>query len=101
LARAALATSDSKSVAPARPASGAQGFAKYFQRIAWILQIFPRIALAVLLDFKGLQGKKGNKKFRRVDGVVADPIPHRPGRAEFPHPVRHEREISSRRRSRG
>jgi hypothetical protein len=40
--------SDSKGVAPFRLASGAQGFAKYFQRIAWILQIFPRIPLAVL-----------------------------------------------------
>jgi hypothetical protein len=39
---------DSKSVAPSWPATGAQGFAKYFQRIAWILQIFPRIALAIL-----------------------------------------------------
>jgi hypothetical protein len=27
----------------------------------------------------------------RVDGDVAAPIPHRPGRAEFPHPVLHER----------
>jgi len=28
----------------------------------------------------------------RVDGDVAVPIPHRPGRAEFPHPVLHERD---------
>jgi hypothetical protein len=28
----------------------------------------------------------------RVDGDVADPIPHRPGRADFPHPVLHERD---------
>ena len=27
----------------------------------------------------------------RVDGDVAVPIPHRPGRADFPHPVPHER----------
>jgi len=27
----------------------------------------------------------------RVDGGVAAPIPHRPGRADFPHPVLHER----------
>src|SRR6266404_260041 len=27
----------------------------------------------------------------RVDGGVAVPIPHRPGRADFPHPVLHER----------
>ncbi len=27
----------------------------------------------------------------RVDGDVAAPIPHRPGRADFPHPVLHER----------
>jgi predicted Zn-ribbon and HTH transcriptional regulator len=27
----------------------------------------------------------------RVGGVVADPTPHRPGRADFPHPVPHER----------
>jgi len=27
----------------------------------------------------------------RVDGDVAAPIPHRPGRAAFPHPVLHER----------
>jgi hypothetical protein len=31
------------------------------------------------------------KKRCRVDGDVAAPIPHRPGRAEFPHPVLHER----------
>ena len=28
----------------------------------------------------------------RVDGGVAAPIPHRPGRADFPHPVLHERD---------
>jgi hypothetical protein len=28
----------------------------------------------------------------RVDGDVATPIPHRPGRADFPHPVLHERD---------
>jgi Putative transposase len=27
----------------------------------------------------------------RVDGDVSAPIPHRPGRADFPHPVLHER----------
>jgi hypothetical protein len=27
----------------------------------------------------------------RVDGDVAIPIPHRAGRADFPHPVLHER----------
>ena len=37
----------------------------------------------------------------RVDGGVAVPIPHRPGRADSPHPVLHEREIRSRRRNRG
>ena len=31
------------------------------------------------------------KKRCRVDGGVAAPIPHRPGRADFPHPVLHER----------
>jgi hypothetical protein len=31
------------------------------------------------------------KKNCRVDGGVAAPIPHRPGRADFPHPVLHER----------
>jgi hypothetical protein len=29
----------------------------------------------------------------RVDGDVAVPIPHRPGRADFPHPVLHERDL--------
>jgi hypothetical protein len=29
----------------------------------------------------------------RVDGGVAVPIPHRPGRADFPHPVLHERDL--------
>jgi hypothetical protein len=56
-----------------RPASGAQGFAKYFQIIAWIRQIFPRIPLAVLLDFKGLQGKKGKKKFLQIFRSEAAP----------------------------
>jgi hypothetical protein len=28
----------------------------------------------------------------RVDGDVAVPIPRRPGRADFPHPVLHERD---------
>jgi hypothetical protein len=32
------------------------------------------------------------KKKCRVDGDVAAPIPHRPGRADFPHPVLHERD---------
>ena len=31
------------------------------------------------------------KRECRVDGGVAVPIPHRPGRADFPHPVLHER----------
>jgi hypothetical protein len=31
------------------------------------------------------------RKNCRVDGDVAAPIPHRPGRADFPHPVLHER----------
>ena len=30
---------------------------------------------------------------RRVDEDVAVPIPHRPGLAEFPHPVLHERDL--------
>jgi hypothetical protein len=29
--------------------------------------------------------------FRRVGGDVASPAPHRPGRADFPHPVLQER----------
>ena len=37
----------------------------------------------------------------RVGGDVAAPTPHRPGRADSPHPVLHEREIRSRRRNRG
>ncbi|MBV8229371.1 MAG: transposase [Planctomycetaceae bacterium] len=32
------------------------------------------------------------KKRCRVDGDVAAPIPHRPGRADSPHPVLHERD---------
>jgi hypothetical protein len=44
-----------------RRSRGAQGFCKFFQRIAWICQVFPKIPLAVLCDFNGLQGKKGNK----------------------------------------
>jgi hypothetical protein len=28
----------------------------------------------------------------RVGGDVATPTPHRPGRADFPHPVLHERD---------
>jgi len=33
-----------------------------------------------------------NKKCR-VGGDVAAPTPHRPGRADFPHPVLHERDL--------
>jgi len=29
----------------------------------------------------------------RVGGDVAAPTPHRPGRADFPHPVLHERDL--------
>src|SRR4029077_8408754 len=32
------------------------------------------------------------KRKCRVDGDVAIPIPHRAGRADFPHPVLHERD---------
>jgi hypothetical protein len=32
------------------------------------------------------------KKRCRVGGDVAIPTPHRPGRADFPHPVLHERD---------
>ena len=33
------------------------------------------------------------KAERRVGGDVAIPTPHRPGRADFPHPVLHERDL--------
>jgi len=33
------------------------------------------------------------KKPCRVGGDVAAPTPHRPGRADFPHPVLHERDL--------
>jgi len=33
------------------------------------------------------------KKKCRVGGDVAAPTPHRPGRADFPHPVLHERDL--------
>ncbi len=33
------------------------------------------------------------KKTCRVGGDVAAPTPHRPGRADFPHPVLHERDL--------
>ena len=38
--------------------------------------------------------------FCRVDGDVASPVPHRPGRADFPHPVPHA-EVSLRERRAG
>src|SRR5271166_6003087 len=36
--------------------------------------------------------RRAKWRHRRVDGDVAVPIPHRPGRADFPHPVLHERD---------
>ena len=40
----------------------------------------------------GLISAVTNKgELRRVGGDVAVPTPHRPGRADFPHPVPHER----------
>jgi metallo-beta-lactamase family protein len=47
----------------------------------------------VLLDSAHLQEEEAawrTRGHRRVDGDVAAPIPRRPGRAEFPHPVLHE-----------
>ena len=44
--------------------------------------------------FGGLVADAGNASqlaFCRVGGDVAAPTPHRPGRADFPHPVLHER----------
>jgi hypothetical protein len=51
-------------------------------------------------DHAALADKRAFKRFLaplrrrecRVDGGVAVPIPHRPGRADFPHPVLHERD---------
>ena len=64
------------------------------------LPLVTHIAYAVGIDLQGtivsLDGVydcRTNRKAifnRRVDGDVAAPIPRRPGRAEFPHPVLHE-----------
>jgi hypothetical protein len=55
--------------------------------------------LAFFGELAGLEDRRAflrhlaplRRKKCRVDGDVAVPIPHRPGRADFPHPVLHER----------
>jgi hypothetical protein len=37
-------------------------------------------------------GRRAHTVIGRVGGDVAIPAPHRPGRADFPHPVLHERD---------
>jgi len=55
------------------------------------LQFFAdQVALAEPAVFKAHLGAL-RKVECRVDGDVAVPIPRRPGRADFPHPVLHER----------
>ena len=60
--------------------------------IAGQLQFFGnQAALADLKAFKDHLAPLRRTECR-VDGDVAAPIPHRPGRADFPHPVLHERD---------
>jgi hypothetical protein len=46
---------------------------------------------AVVLSDDAGQFDIGRHALCRVGGDVAAPTPHRPGRADFPHPVLHER----------
>ena len=58
-------------------------------------RVFPNISsigfYPRIVQEREREQQRGRNKCR-VDGDVAVPIPHRPGRAEFPHPVLHERD---------
>jgi hypothetical protein len=74
---------------------------KLFRRLflTRLLELHTVGALAFFGDHAGLREEGAfthliarlRKKNCRVDGDVAAPIPHRPGRADFLHPVLHER----------
>jgi hypothetical protein len=53
--------------------------AKHFQILGLLLQIFPKIPLAVLCEINGLQGEKGN--FALLQISCADPLAKAPGAA--------------------
>jgi len=87
---------------PAGPASSVQVLSRFFRRLflerltaayqAGRLQFFTdQAALAQPAAFQTFLAAL-RKLECRVDGGVAVPIPHRPGRADFPHPVLHERD---------
>ena len=44
-------------------------------------------------DIVTLASGREQRNSRRVGGDVAIPAPHRPGRADFPHPVLQERAL--------
>jgi Putative transposase len=76
--------------------------AKLFRRrfLAGLQQLHAAGRLRFFGDHVGLSERRAflrhlaplRKKRCRVGGDVAVPTPHRPGRADFPHPVLHERD---------
>ena len=76
--------------------------AKLFRRrfLAGLQQLHAADRLRFFGDHVGLSDRRTflrhlaplRKKRCRVGGDVAVPTPHRPGRADFPHPVPHERD---------
>jgi Transposase zinc-binding domain/Putative transposase len=75
--------------------------AKRFRRLflAKLLELHAAGRLQFFADLAGLHVRRAflrhlaplRKKPCRVEGDVAVPLPHRPGRADFPHPVLHKR----------
>ena len=76
--------------------------AKLFRRLflAKLLQLHAADRLQFFGDHAGLSDRRAflrhlaplRRKTCRVGGDVAAPTPHRAGRADFPHPVLHERD---------
>ena len=76
---------------------------KLFRRLflTRLLQLHAAGRLAFFGGHAGLREERAflrlitrlRKKNCRVGGDVAIPTPHRPGRADFPHPVLHERDL--------
>jgi len=76
---------------------------KLFRRLflAGLIELHAAGRLRFFSDHAGLSDLRAftrhlaplRKKNCRVGGDVAAPTPHRPGRADFPHPVLHERDL--------
>jgi transposase len=82
------------------PGRGAEHAIRPLAGFSGVLQVDAHAAYKALAD-PARAGGPVTLAYCRVGGVVADPAPHRPGRADFPHPVPRARASLTARRTGG